>query len=108
LVNANGQIQIQANDQIGSHSVQLTGIGAQLRWYTQRDSGPALRSIAMRNTSTGIAVGDSGTLLTTVNAEAASAGPRASSPATSLCTMWRCIARFPHSAPGRSATAAWP
>jgi photosystem II stability/assembly factor-like uncharacterized protein len=65
---ATGLIQIQANDEIGSHSVQLTGIGSQLRWYTQRDSGPTLRSVAMRNTSTGIAVGDSGTLLTTVNA----------------------------------------
>jgi photosystem II stability/assembly factor-like uncharacterized protein len=68
LGNVTGQIQIQADDQIGSHTVSLSGTGAQLRWYAQRDSGPALRSVAMRNTSTGIAVGDSGTLLTTVNA----------------------------------------
>jgi photosystem II stability/assembly factor-like uncharacterized protein len=53
-----GTLTLEANDDVGKHSVALSGTGSQLRWYVQRNSGPTLRSV-----NNGMAVGDEGSLL---------------------------------------------
>lgn len=52
------ELAILANDDIASHRITVRGVGSELRWWTQRDSGPTLHSI-----DAGYAVGEEGTLL---------------------------------------------
>ncbi|MDG1893020.1 MAG: choice-of-anchor D domain-containing protein [Verrucomicrobiota bacterium] len=55
----------QTNEPEKSRSLNLVGVGTQVRWYEQRDSGPIIRDLFMVNAKVGWAVGDQGTLLKT-------------------------------------------
>ena len=65
------------NESNETRKLELTGVGAQFRWYKQRNGGQIVRDIYMVDENLGWAVGDQGLLLRTGN------GGRAWSPVRS-------------------------
>ena len=58
-------LTLTTNDDAGSHTIDLSGTGTDVRWYRQRPFGDNINAIQMRDGDNGWAVGEDGTLLKT-------------------------------------------
>lgn len=56
-------LALRTNDGVGAHFIQLRGTASEQHWYRERQGGSQLLDIAMLNSGTGVAVGQSGALL---------------------------------------------